>query len=341
MESPSYVQALKSQGVDFTYVPRLDLNAIDVQAGLRNQARLEEPIDEELIEQYTIMSKSGSEAPAIVVYKRRNRNSWVPIDGNQRVATARRLHKSTIDAYVVNTEDQMVIDRLTWVFNNLVNGKRLSRDESIEHAVTMVQKYGMDIKQAAKEWGIPQRAVSKRIITGKLRDILRSRGASSLCNLTDDKLEELNSFIKLGEEVFVEAAKITHRCGLVKADIEEMKRDVDDAKTHAEKVKAVVAFGESPTAKQRRAETKGGTVKPKQYGNSPSEELYRAMKKVERLINTYDKAALRRKGVNFKETFELAKIVTDNLITIFGLGARLNATSNGAEAVAQPANTEV
>lgn len=329
MRSSQSEQALRKEGFQesdgtLLYMPRLEISAIDTQAGLRNQARLLEPIDPELQESYFIMSEEGSEAPAIVVYKRKNRPVWVPIDGNQRIAVAKKRNQRFVDAYQVNTESQEIIDRLTWFFNNKVNGKRLKREENIEHAVTMVNKYGWDVKVAASYAGVAPRAVTKRISMEKLRNILRNRGATTACQLTDDKIEELQPLVNLGEELFTEAAKITYSCGLGLNDIMELKKDINHAKTVEAKTKAVVDFGNSPKALQRRAETKGGTLRPKRYGSQPCEELFTLAKKMDRLLNKYDKHALRRSGVGFKEQRELVQEVVNGLITTFGLGARVN-----------------
>lgn len=335
MRSPLYEQALKREGFreedgSLTYLPCLELSDINVQAGIRNQARLLEPLDEELIDNYTIMNNAGSEAPAIVVHKKRNRPIWSPIDGNQRIAAAKKCGFKTIDAYQVNTEVQEVIDRLTWFFNNIVNGKRLTKEENIEHAVSAVQKYGWDVKVAAQQAGVSPRAITKRITTGKLRDILRGGGEASVAQLTDDKLEELYPLVKLGEEVFTEAAKIAYSCGLGLKDIVEMKKNVDRAKTNEGKIKAVVDFRNSPTAMQRRAETKGGKLKPRRFGKQPCEEIHFLLKRIDDLLNEFEKPALRRKGVGFKDTLRLARSVTDGLILTFGLGARFNSSHEKA-----------
>ncbi len=322
MKSILYEQALTKQGVSFTYMERLDLEAIDVNAGLRNQARLMNPVDEELIDQYTQMEKGGSEAPAIVVYKRKNRNIWIPMDGNQRIAAKKKAGRKTTDAYVVESTDQMVLDRITWSFNNQVNGKRLTEEESLEHAITMVQKYGLDVKGAAKEWGVKWWLVKKKLTANKVRSVLRSRNAGHAVDMTDDKMEELHPLLPLGEDILTIAATTTYRCGLACSDIKELKKEVSAAKTHDDKLKAVAEFAESDLAKQRRAETKGGTIKATQRNLLPSERLFKQLKGVLYMLETFDKAALRRQGVHYKEMHELVVDVTDRLILTFGLGGR-------------------
>lgn len=324
MRNAAYEQALNKQGLNFDYMPSLDLKAIDSQASLRNQARLLYPLDEELIDQYHTMEQDGCESPAIVVYKKPKRSIWVIIDGNQRKAAKEKAGRKTTDAYVVKSEDAMVLDRLTWSFNNLVNGKRLSAEEALEHAKTMVLKYGMEAKAAAKEWGLNQWTVKKAVAAAKVRETLRKNNATEVCKLEDHKLEALAPIQSLGDDVLTTAAWTVHRCGLSERDIEEMKREISRNRTHQAKVASVIAFGESDLAKQRRAETQGGRTKTRAKGLLPSESLTQLLKKVNALQNKYEGSVLRRKGVGYKEVHQIAIEVVDRLILDFGLGGRLN-----------------
>lgn len=323
MRSPTYEAVLKRQGVSFTYLPRLDLEAIDVQASLRNQARLLNPLEDELIDQYSGWYKEGIDGPPLVVYeKKRAKRTWIIMDGNQRSHAARKAGLKTLDAYSVETTDPMVIDRITWSFNNLVNGKRLTREEALAHAVSMVEKYNLDNKTAADEFGVHTKAVQQKVLANKLRRVLHENKANEATKLSDEKLEDLNSLRSLGDEVFTAAATTAQKCGLTRMDILTLKDDVKKAKTNDEKIEAVAKFADSDLAKQRRAETKGGTVKASATGISPAERLVQHLKVIARLLDTYDKTSLRRMGAHYQETLELATEVVDRLIILYGLGSR-------------------
>lgn len=325
MRSTQYEQVLNRQGVTWKYLERLDLKAVDSKLSLKNQARLLEPEDKELQEQYADLYKEGSQGPPIVVYERNSggKRTFIIIDGNQRTAAARKAGLDTLDAYVVDSKDDMVLDDLTWSWNNLVNGKRLTREESIEHAVTMVEKYSISMKEAARRYGVPWRAVQTRITANKARSVLRERAAPQAASgLSDPKLESLYSFATIGEDVFTIAATTAHRCGLVESDIRDLKREVDKAKTHEDKVKAVVEFSESDLAKQRKAETKGGTCRTSPQSLLPSERLLKKLREVLYLFESNDTDALRRRGVGYKELRKVSREVADYLVLTFGLGAR-------------------
>lgn len=321
MKSALYEQVLQREGVEFTYMERLDLNAIDTKAGLANQARLREPIREDLISQYAELYKQDSDGPAIVVWKRKNVNRWVPIDGNQRVAAAKRAKLKTVDAYIVDwAGDEMVLNRLTWSFNNQVNGERISPEEILDHAVSYASKYGVDASTAAKHFGAKAWEVKRRLSANKMRTILHQRNASNAAKLSDDKLEDLRPLANLGEDIFTLAASTAQLCGLSNPDIKALNEEVKKAKTLDDKVKAVTAFSQSDLVKQRKAQTKGGTIKVTQNGLLPSERLYKQFLSLQRLFEEYDKVALRRQGVGYKEQHELVAEVVNRAILTFGLG---------------------
>src|ERR1700724_605455 len=152
MQCRIYEQALNKQGLAWRYEEKVLLKDIDLAKGLRNQARLECPSDESLIASYAEAKKNGDQFPPPVLW-RPGQGRWIPIDGNQRLAADAKLGCGKTDAYIVDCKDEQVVDRLTWTFNNLVNGKRLSQEEALEHAVTFVRKYAMKAEVAAKAWG--------------------------------------------------------------------------------------------------------------------------------------------------------------------------------------------
>lgn len=326
MRSALYEQVLEREGVDFTYMERLDLKAIDTNAGMNNQARLLEPIKEALIEEYAELYRQGSDGPPIVVWKYKSVSRWVPIDGNQRIAAAKKAGRKTLDAYVVDwLDDRMVLDRIIGTFNNHVNGERLIYEEALEHAVSYTQKYGIDATVSAKTFGVKVWELKRRIANDKMRGILKSRGANEAANkLPEDKLHSLQPLVSLGEDVFTQAASTVQRCGMSTSDIAHLNREVKKAKTAEAKAKVVAEFGESDLAKQRKAETQGGRVPPKQNGLLPCERLYKKFVEIQQMFEDFDKAALRRQGVGAKEMRQVIADVVDKAILTFGLGARPN-----------------
>ncbi len=322
MKNPSYEQALARQGVTFTYHESISLEDIDLGKGLRNQARLITPIDSELVEQYAAAMKDGSQFPPVVLW-RHGRGRWVPVDGNNRLAAMVKAEKNQTDAYVIECGDPMIVDRVTWTFNNHVNGKRLSREECIEHAVSFVLKYGATNKQAAQEWGVPLWQVQRSVKISQVRSRLQAQDVKLTKALTDEHIHRLGPLESVGEDVLATAAGVVAVSGVSPEECEALVKDVKAAKTHEAKAKVVEDFANSDLVKQKRAETKSGRVLPPRP--QPRMLLQRLVRQGNKLYEDYGKDGLTPPKTEYKQARGEAADFVQRLNVIFNLGSLLDA----------------
>jgi hypothetical protein len=325
MQYPSHEQALARAGLDIVYDPAVPLERINVTRGKQMQARLE-PLDPDLIDRYAEMFNDGGEPPPLLLWKH-GRGLLVPLDGNQRLAANAQAkpgkRRKEFSAYIVETDDQMVADRLCWTFNNLVNGKRMSYDECLQHGIVWHRKYGQPIPQAAKEWGLKLWELQARIVELEMRDLA---GAANVelpkdCGTT---LNVLSGLRKLGDDVALEAVKATALNGIGLDEVRQLVKDVRSAATHKDKMQAIKDFSAKPATRQSRAETKGGKVRLPKH-RLPRERLQRLLDDAERLLGEFkDEAAFRPVGKEAKaQYFDTALIVANALIRVYGLGSIL------------------
>lgn len=325
MRSPLFEQTLDREGVNFHYMERLDLKAVDMKKGLKMQARLENPVDEETIDYYCQLYKDGSDGPPLVVWKVKNKFSWVPCDGIQRTHAAIKAGRKTLDAYVIQTDDPQVIDRITWTFNNKVNGRPLTYEERLAHAKTYVLKYGVPIKQVAKDFGVNFHTLGGAVKGEKLRMILQRNNIRIPPNTPDYRLLRLQALENLGEDLFCKAAQIVSSNGASDADIENLMRRIRQAKTHPAKLQVIEEFSQSEEMEIRRATTRGGKAK---ISIVPWQKLERLLTEANKIFDTYPPGALRPGKNRYESLRTLAGIVNDKLVLIYGLGGR--ATAAGA-----------
>jgi len=317
MKNQHYEQALTAEGVQWTYTEKMMLDAIDLRKGLQNQARLTCPLDQELVVQYATAKKNGAELPPVVLYK--SGKKYVPIDGNQRLAADVQLKRKHTDAYIVHSTDPMILDRLTWNFNNLVNGKRLSPEENLEHAVSYVRKYGVTVEVACKEWSLPVWKVKDALTLEKAKEVLNRQNVKSSPSLTNDKIKELIYLNNVGEDLFAKAAQVVAETGALQEDIRELVKTVKAASTHEEKMQVIDAFASSEKILTRKAETKGGTLLSTK--SLPRARFIHAIRSLANLLESYDKRALLPglKDEN-KRLREEARTIVEKLVMLFGLG---------------------
>lgn len=327
MRNALYEQTLRKQGVNFDYMERLDLQAIDTKRSLAIQARLTNPIDSELIEQYRELYRDKSESPPIIVWKpNRNRPVWLVLDGNQRVQAARDEKMKTLDAYNINSDDEQVVYRIAWSFNNHVNGRRLSYEESIAHAKSFVRKYGMSTEAAAKEWGVNKHTLGNAVRSDELKEVLQKNNVPVTPSLTDEKIRKLSALTKVGEDVYCMAAQAVAESGATAEEFEPMLKEVKNASTHADKVKVVAEFACSERLVRKKAETKGGKVLVRY---SASERIKRYLTDLNNLIDGTQATLLKPGKPHFDALRDLAAEVVDKLTLLYGLGARPQRNGRG------------
>lgn len=318
MRNPTYEQALDRQGVRWEYREAVPLDSIDAARSLRNQARLEAPIDEELVGAYARADKDGLALPPLVAW-RPGRGRWVLIDGNQRLAAYRRNGRKEADAYAVESTDAKVIDRLTWTFNNSVNGRRLTAAEALEHAVAYARKYAVPAAEAAKEWGVHPGTLSNKVRQAELLDVLRRHDVRVTPTLADGALAALAPLQTVGEDLFVKAVGAVKDTGISAEDARDLARQVSRAATVAAKAKAIDDFAASPKVVERRAETKGGRTRTRP--DAPRERFVRLVRELCNLVEDYPAEAVRPRPSDWKPTRERAADLVARLTLLFGLGA--------------------
>lgn len=334
MRNPVYEQALNKQGLTWSYEESRRLDDIDEKKSLGNQARLEHRIDDDLVESYRqVYEADGSVFPPLVAYypgvstRPGPKPKLVLIDGNNRLAAARKAKRTTHDIYLVDCSDPRVIDRVTWTFNNLVNGKRLTPYESLEHASSYVRKYGMDVTTAAKEWGLTRTKLQRHLKLTELKETLERNKVKRTPLLSDDKLYSMSSLQQAGEDVLCAAAVVVGENGLTNQDIDTMLRDVAKAPTSQEKKAVIDRIAASEDAKRRRAETKGGTVNVKR--NDPRDQLTSLITRGNRLFDKYERAALKPAPEDYKEQRVSAAALCHNLSLLFGFGSVVSDEDRG------------
>lgn len=327
MRSEIYEKTLERNGVAFDYIEELALSEISAEKGLRNQARLDNPLDEGLAGQYEIAVRDQIKAygkpqfPPIVVW-RPGKGAWIPIDGNHRLYVWNLLRRKHIEAYTVFSTDTKVIERLIGTFNNAVNGRRISYEESLEHAISYVLKWGVPPESIAREYGVGAQVIDKRVRTFKAKEVLKEQNVKLSPSMTDEKINKLLPLQNLGHDVFAKAAEAISTTGGTIDDAAYIVKRVKSAKTHGEKLSLIEEFTKSEEAVERKAETRGGKVNvPK---GDPRKTFDRQLYDLLSTATKYEKAAIIAPASKREEQRQAADELVTRLVEVFGLGSYIH-----------------
>lgn len=140
------VQWLDENSVDYEYEPEFDVERVNFDESLRNQARLTQPLNEDRVELYAEQMENGDQFPPVVGYMARDRK-LIFIDGNHRGQAWRLMDATTIPALVVKGLKAEDIVKLTFEANAR-HGVPNSTEERLEHAMHLVRA-GYSQKNAA------------------------------------------------------------------------------------------------------------------------------------------------------------------------------------------------
>ena len=218
----------------------------------------------------------------------------------------------------------MIADRLCWQFNNLVNGRRLSYDECLNHAVTFVRKYNSTINGASKDWGVKVWELQAKVTELELRD-LGSKHNIDTSRVPATVILELNPLRLIGDDQAVKGIKVVAESGISQQDVRDVVRNkVNKAKTSKEKTDIIDEWASEEHVQRRKAETKGGKLF-RHASRLPRERVQRGMVVLANVFDEFaDKKAFQPVGKETTSEYRAMAIrICNRLIDIYGLGAFL------------------
>jgi hypothetical protein len=170
-----YEQFLTEQGVNYKDV-KLNMKDINLEAGLRNQARLTEPLNADKVEQYRGALRKGAKFPNIVVWKPQGSTRYDPLDGNHRLAACAAESVKKIGAYDVEVADDATAYAISWLINDFVNGMPGTPNDRFQHAMEWVTRFKRTAKESAAKYGVDLRRLRDAVTTSDLRAVVMEGG---------------------------------------------------------------------------------------------------------------------------------------------------------------------
>lgn len=225
------------------------LDSIDWGESLNNGARLDQPIIEELVEDYAMAMLDGSAFPKPVVHSYRGK-SPVILSGNQRLESAKRVAKDdAVPVYFLTTEDKLKAD-LFLRMANVALGERSSRENRFQQAIYAVRVLGISMTDASKMFLVSDSAISLRIRSQDIRRELDKANVPNAEMLTMSHCHELG---KLNPEFIPKVATV---CSIALPSAERLNQavaSINAQKTQAGKIKKLREFESElkESAKQR------------------------------------------------------------------------------------------
>lgn len=249
---------LDELAVTYTHHDALDLELVDVDASLRNQARFD-PLDDDAVDRYAAAMAAGDTFPPIVVHHAktsRARQPWIILSGNHRFHAARRTDTKLAGYVVDRVDDPTVLLRIAYQ-DNAHHGLGLSAPERLRHALHLVDN-GFSNRDAGRCVGISDTEIATAKTVRAAQERARAGGVAAFDTLPMATQKAIAS-IPL-DDVFLAAARLTTRARLSAPQAAEITKAVKATRSEAD---ALAAVEELEAAHRERIQaTAGGKAKP-------------------------------------------------------------------------------
>jgi hypothetical protein len=231
---------LESNTVDWSYEGDFPLADIDREQSLNNQARVSEPLNEDMVEQYREALRRGDMFPGIVVARGGPQAKAVVIDGNHRMEAGLREGLETYGAYVVQARPNTTrVQDMTMSANNL-HGLLPPREDRIQHALWKIATKRLGAERAAAEVNLPVSVVRSRY------DKVRADRRADEVGLRRSDWESLiptvrTRLLAVGtDEGFKAAARLAIAAQLTSAQVDDMVTALNEFSRSAAKQQSIV-----------------------------------------------------------------------------------------------------
>lgn len=152
--------------VPYRYEESIPISLIDFDRSRDNQGRIGTSCNQSTVDLYASSMLAGANFPAPWLVKLPD-GKYLTLSGNHRNIAKRKAGFEATDAYVIETDDEQVLEMLSRSANTLVAVNGQSLEERVEQAYHLVTKYNYPVTKAATLWGIEQVTLNRRLQIAK------------------------------------------------------------------------------------------------------------------------------------------------------------------------------
>lgn len=240
MRDPRTESWLKAEGITYEYREAVLLDAIDVEASHKNQARVKgKALIDDLVERYTLFYIDSVDMPALVVKPTKDNldKFWI-LDGNQRYAAAVDAELKVHDMFVVDhATDEMATTLLCWTANSRNGDAGTPLDHRMQASHFHKLWPHVQLAIVARKFGLRESTLTSFLRLEKVDARLSEFGLES-SQISKPNREKLHTTVD-SDIRFREAAKFLQETGIVGNLADEFWADFRRARTDADVVALV------------------------------------------------------------------------------------------------------
>jgi len=243
-------------GIDYE-VKTIKVDDFDWIGSSNNCARLQNPLNDEKIEEYHRSMERGDVFPMVMAED--SKNGYIILGGNQRMAAVKRFCESvkSVDAYTVKPLSAANQDILIRSLNSR-HGWGSEKEERIEHAQYLVRKHGVAVDDAARLMSVSSSVITDRIRAENTRSMLAKAGVNSVSMPLGALLAV--SRVK-NERAAVKLAKCVAEYGVPVDRLVDAVRSIESAKSVSDVTKTVNEFAKEAESSENNVNRNSKVIK--------------------------------------------------------------------------------
>lgn len=276
MRDPAAEALFERLGVKYEYRRDVEIALIDRDRSLRNQARVIDTLNNDVVESYALAMLEGAVFPALVAFPLPT-GTYVLAGGNHRTAAAILADITLVDLYVLDVRDGALQRLITTTLNESV-GHGIARPEKIELAIDWMERYGRTARSAAAEYHIPE---------AKFTDELRARAAQKRLLAAGVPAGSLNKshaerLVTIPNDIVLRAAAALQiEVKLPDKELGRFVKEIRAFRTEGEQLGVVRQWREREDLKIRKTEVRRGRPSPSVRHRG---DIFRGLKTVGRVL---------------------------------------------------------
>jgi ParB-like chromosome segregation protein Spo0J len=229
--NPATEKWLTNHQIPYTFDPLLELARIDVPRSLTNQARIGEPLDPEVVDQYENDYRGGAQFPPLLAHQPTTRSKkLVLLGGNHRNAAATKAGLTRHPAYIITGLDPDIALKIAYR-DNATHGARLTRQDRMRQAAHLIATGAAATHaEAAATVGITTPDVAKAIAVAEGGQRARTADLAAQWDQLPHGHQVMVAAVGL-DVAFTELVKLTAEAKLSQADTRQLVNQVNRART--------------------------------------------------------------------------------------------------------------
>lgn len=237
----------------WVYEPDLALADIDISKSLANQARIGEPLIEDVVERYRADYERGDRFPPILCRRTGPRAKLIVLGGNHRRAAASAAGRTSHPAYIVECTDPAA---LTIMYgDNRRHGMPPSKLERCAQGAHLIDN-GWTQAEAAAAVGVSQPSLSNYLNVSRTSRRARMLDLGPVFDQLPNQAKE--ALARVGADpVFVEAVKVTASAKLTGPETAELVKRIRGTRSEADALRLVGNAHEIHRDRIQNAKAKG------------------------------------------------------------------------------------